>query len=158
MTPSALILPGIDAARSHGLSGSFALDGALVHYRRSPRDRERDVPAGLETLACALEDDGWDLAREYTRPSAGSLVPSRLDFLRVFGRTAQRTDCDPWDDAAWNARVRRLGRDREARRAGRGPSPDAKMVGAIARHRGSDWTVGERDEQRQAEEEALDHG
>lgn len=141
MTPSALVLPGIDAARSHGLSGTFALDGSLVHYRRDPRDRERDVPAGLETLACALEDDGWDLAREYTRPSPGSLVPVRLDFLRVLGRTAQRTDCDPWDDGAWNARVRRLERDREARRAGRGPSPDAKMAGAIARHRASDWTT-----------------
>lgn len=156
MTPSALILPGIDAARSHGLSGAFALDGSLVHYRRAPRDRERDVPAGLETLACALEDDGWDLAREYTRPSAGGLVPSRLDFLRVTGRAVQRTDCDPWDDGAWNARVRRLERDREVRRAGRGPSPDAKMAGALARHRASDWTVGERAEREQEEAEASD--
>lgn len=159
MTPSALTGPGLDAAQAHGLSGAFALDGALVHYRRVPRDRERDVPAGLETLACRLEDDGWDLTREYTRPSAGSLIPSRLDFLRVTGRTLQRTDCDTWDDLAWQLREARLVRERRVRHAGRGGSPDAKREGGIARAIGSREAVArEWDEEATRMGEERDHG
>ncbi len=133
MTPADLSAHGADATRHYHLRGSFSIDGALIYYHRAPADREADIAPALESLACALEDDGWDL----DRVDAPSLhrMPARLDYLRVRGRTLQDATRDPWDDIPWQARERRLRGEREERRGrgGPGPAPDAKREGALRR-------------------------
>lgn len=131
MTPSQLLPHAAEAMRHHGLGGAFRQTGTLVHYERQARDRESDVAPALEALACRLEDDGWNLVREYA-PAHGRM-PRRLDFLRLTSLSLPAPGVPPWDDREWILRGERLEKERAGRRVGTGSAPNAKTEGAWQR-------------------------